>query len=392
MILSEHADIEHCYIPKYLLISTMSGRISPAGDAEGGLPEGVYINPDNLPPVNTSHIENDYDDHYDVAPARGTIGKTAKLKGIFKKPGKKHKDPPGPPRGVSQLGDVLGKTGGSSAGSRDDISRGSGSRHDGSREDIPPSMHQPTDSDKSKMATFKDFFKKHDTSHPAPHSTSAYGQQHHTSKTSHSATMDSMRTTVMNFFSGPSHPIAPPVSTADAEIAQLKPAPRRSPCRMSIFMFVMFGLMVFIGIILLIMGFTRNSLAAERCMVIGPIFIGLGCFLIIGEIFFMMFWMEDPMPCLGDCVEKMNAAIGGVEDPYGLKNPETYKKPSASYYPGLNLSAYIGVPPASPSAKETIPMKTMYSGGGDYSSGPSGPAAFDDPAGPAALDYNPLPR
>ena len=102
----------------------MSGYISPAGDAEGGLPDGgllagglperglpeaglpgVYINPDNLPTVNTSHIENDYDEHYDnhydVAPARGTIGKTAKLMGTFKKSGKNNMDPPGPPIGES---------------------------------------------------------------------------------------------------------------------------------------------------------------------------------------------------------------------------------------------------------------------------------------------------
>ena len=329
-----------CYYPDYLNCvarnkENMSGHLTPSEAAEATLPDDVFINPDTLPPVSTAELAAD---EQDVAPARG---KKNKLKGFIKK-GKKDKK--SEPPGISALADALGKSRASSTSSKE-----------AAADVLPVLMTQQRETKPSRMSSFKGFFAK------KPAAADVSDQPAEAGRVLERRRAPLMRESFRKLFRG-SPAVSPPVAgDHEAPVVPLKELPPGSACRMSVFMFGLFGVVVIIGIVLVIFGFTGNSRKAEHCLVIGPIFLLLGCFVMIGHAFFVLFWVDDPLPCLNECMAKINSKIGGVPDPYGLKRPETYVTQRTSYYPGLRLSTYM--PPASPNAKETIPMKNFSAAG-----------------------------
>ena len=312
----------------------MSGRLTPTQLGEAGIPDDVFINPDTLPPVSCGEVTRD---EQDVAASRGR--KKNKLKAFLKKDKGRKNEPPK----LSELGDALGKSHASSTSSKDDI-----------RDVVPvQQQQQERDSKPSKLSSFRGFF----ATKPAEAATVGG-----TPELAGSAVQRRvpLRQSFREFFHD-TPIVSPSQGGDDVVIATLKEPAASSTCTISVVMFVLFGIIEVLGIVLLVVGLTGNSRKAEHCMVIGPLFLLLGCFVMIGYVFFVLFWMDNPLPCLSDCMAKVNSKIGAVQDPYGLKRPETYANQRTSYHPGLRLPAYI--PPASPNARETIPMGYLSTDG-----------------------------
>ncbi len=149
-------------------------------------------------------------------------------------------------------------------------------------------------------------------------------------------TWGKMTSDFKNFFVGTASPIV--VATPGEDLAPLHPPPKRSACRCTVAIIIFFILFIITGILLLIFGTIRDNYIA---WMLGPNFLGLGCFVLIGYIFFMCFWKDDPLPYAKPVMAKIDAsAVGGVKDPYGLQEASTYKA-SGFRYPGSKCHAVM---------------------------------------------------
>lgn len=142
--------------------------------------------------------------------------------------------------------------------------------------------------------------------------------------------MDSMKASMKGWFS-PTVSSAPPSRYSPGDVAELKPMPGKYPIRMSTIIYFLLGLALVIGIILTAMG--SNS----HYSVVGPLFIGLSIFAIIGKVFFTLFWEDEPCPHFRPYITQVENAIGGAKDPY--RHKQSLQSGPNMYMPQMSPTA-----------------------------------------------------
>lgn len=137
-----------------------------------------------------------------------------------------------------------------------------------------------------------------------------------------SGRFNTMKTSVKNWFI----PNDPP--TRNVDVCELKPDPPKPIVRMSNIIHVVLLLGALIGIILLCF-----SSYGQHYTVLGPVFLGLSIFALIGKVFASLLWEREPCPRFRPYITKMEDIFGGARDPYRLKQPvvtSTYTMPRLS--------------------------------------------------------------
>ena len=135
--------------------------------------------------------------------------------------------------------------------------------------------------------------------------------------------------------------MASPSVYQPGDIMRLKEKPPKSKFTMGNFINLLLILSIFAGFLMC------TCIPVEPALYyLGPAFLGLGCFALIGKIYFTnFFWVEDPLPnALKPALAQYEKYLGGVKDPYGHKKyGKPIQKPIMTYYGPMSTNQGLDV-------------------------------------------------